>query len=607
MTLPESVRQTRGRLLALLRDSDAEAADAVERVIAARPATPTVVVVGEIKRGKSSLVNALLARPGLSPVDADVATAAYLVFGHGERWRARAHYPGRLPPVEFDVADLPLWTSAAHELPAGQLPPAYVEVTGPVPLLSRLTLVDTPGVGGLDSAHGELARQAVTGATALLFVVDASSPLTSGELAFLREVGERVETVVFALAKTDAFRGWREIVEQDKALLARHAPRFAGARLHPCSARLFELAEGAPNEQAAATLRQHAGIGALQTALQELVVGRSAMLAEANALRALDTALGGLAATLRAQCRTLSSGAEEADALRGRRDELVLARRSSTKGWQLRLRGELQRARVESAHEVQRRMRELSSWFRHAIDAADRATLPGLPGQVDAAMQAVSYQLSAELAGRLDRVAVAALADLFTDDELAVLRAGFASRPPAVVSRPPDRRPPNADDRLLVFMGITGGFGAARVAALPLAGLGVAVLNPLVLPVTIVVGLGAGWWLARTRRHTADKQHMKQWLTEAIADARGTLDQLVAEQLIESEQQLTMALDDVLGRRIDAIEAELREVDATVRLADDERTGRLADAGRRLAAVRSGRERIEQLLIEIRALRDRSG
>ena len=112
--------------------------------------------------------------------------------------------------------------------------------------------MDTPGVGGLDSMHGELARQAAAGATALLFVVDASSPFTAGELAFLRDVGEQVETVVFALAKTDAFRGWRQVVDGDRALLAEHAPRFAAAQFHPCSARLFELAATAPNEQAAA-------------------------------------------------------------------------------------------------------------------------------------------------------------------------------------------------------------------------------------------------------------------------------------------------------------------------------------------------------------------
>ncbi len=279
--LPQAVRQARHELVALLRESDPDAADRVERVVAERSAVPSVVVVGETKRGKSSLVNSLLAMPGLSPVDAGVATSTYLVFEHDEQWRAQACYAG-LPPVEFDIAELPSWTSAQHELPAGQLPPRFVEVAGPVPLLARLSLVDTPGVGGLDSMHGELAKQAVAGATALLFTVDASSPLTAGELAFLREAGERVETVVFALTKTDGFRGWRQVLADNRALLATHAPRFAHAPWYPCSPRMFELAGGAPNEQAATVLRQQSGIAELQAALQDLVVGRSVMLTEAD-------------------------------------------------------------------------------------------------------------------------------------------------------------------------------------------------------------------------------------------------------------------------------------------------------------------------------------
>jgi hypothetical protein len=138
--LPQTVRQARHELVALLRESDPDAADRVERVVVARSAVPSVVVVGETKRGKSSLVNSLLATPGLSPVDAGVATSTYLVFGHDERWRARACYAGASPPVEFDIAELPSWTSAQHELPAGQLPPRFVEVAGPVPLLARLSL-----------------------------------------------------------------------------------------------------------------------------------------------------------------------------------------------------------------------------------------------------------------------------------------------------------------------------------------------------------------------------------------------------------------------------------------------------------------------------------
>jgi predicted GTPase len=607
VTLPQTVKQVREKLTALVREIDPKSADWVDQVRTARDRTPGVVVVGETNRGKSSLVNALLATPGLSPVDAEVATSTYLVFRHGAEWAARACYPGVLEPVPFDHAELVNWVSAAHELPAGQLPPRYVEVDVPVPLLERMSVVDTPGVGGLDAAHGELALEAAASATALLFVVDSSAPFTKGELAFLHDVGERVETVVFALTKTDQFRGWRELLAADKALLSEHAPRFADAVFHPVSSRMFEMAGRAPNPDAAAMLRERSGIAALQTALQELVVGRASMLAEANTLRALATVLAEFDVRLAGEQRALSTGEEEAEVLRARREELNAQRRSSTRGWQLTLRGEVQRARVECAHEVSRQMRDVQTWFRQAIDVADREALASLPQQVDAALQVVSSRLSGLLAARLAQVADASLAELFSPDELAVIRSQFArGGHQPVLLRPPDKRPPTAEDKLLVFMGVSGGLGAGRLAALPLAGFGVAALNPLVLPVTIVLGLGAGWWMARTRKHSADKQHLKQWLSDAIADARSTVDQIVAEQLIAAEQHLSLALDEALGKRVEAIEAELRDVDKALRLEAGDRGRELQAVTRRQADVRSGRTQVDHLLARIRSVRDRT-
>ncbi|MET1076351.1 MAG: dynamin family protein [Umezawaea sp.] len=606
LTLPQTVKQAWEKLTALVREVDPKAADWVDQVRAARDRTPSVVVVGETNRGKSSLVNAMLATPGLSPVDAEVATSTYLVFQHGERWASRACYPGVLEPVPFEPAELVNWVSAAHDLPEGQLPPRYVEVDGPVPLLERMSVVDTPGVGGLDAAHGELAVEAAASATALLFVVDSSAPFTKGELAFLHSVGERVETVVFALTKTDQYRGWRELLVANKALLAEHAPRFADAVFHPVSPRLFEMAGKAPNPDAAAMLRERSGIADLQAALQELVVGRASMLAEANALRALATVLAEFDVRLAGEQRALSTGEEEAEVLRSRREELNSQRRSSTKGWQLKLRGEVQRARVECAHEVSRQMRDVQSWFRQAIDVADREALAKLPEQVDAALQVVSGRLSVLLANRLAQVTDTSLAELFSPDELAVIRSQFARGPHQPVAlRPPDKRPPTAEDKLLVFMGVSGGLGAGRLAVLPLAGLGVAALNPVVLPVTVVLGLGAGWWMARTRKHTADKQHLKQWLSDAIADARSTVDQVVAEQLIVAEQHLSLALDDALGRRVEAIESELRDVDKALRMEAGERGRELQTVTRRQSEIRSGRALVDQLLARIRTVRDR--
>lgn len=597
--LPAQVKATREALLGLLRDLDPTAASWVDGTRKARAGKPSIVVVGETGRGKSSLVNALLAIPNLSPVDADGATAAYLVFDHADVWRAEACYPGHLPDVPIDPGELVRWVSGAHELPDGQLPPRHVRVSGPCPLLERVTVVDTPGVGGLDSMHGQLAAEAVAAATALLFVVDASAPLTSHELGFLRRVSGEVETVLFVLTKTDQFRGWRQVLEADQRLLAEHAPRFAGAVIHPVSARLFEKGAEAPTAQTAGLLRERSGIIELQVAVQRAVLGRTAMLGEANTLRALASALGEQHASLLAERRALSTGEREAEALRARRDELAVQRRSSSRGWQLTLRSEIQRARVDCAHEVGRQLREVQSWFRQQIDAANADRLGALPREVDAALRMTSGRLTALLGQRLNEVTAAALSELFSAEELQAIRAQFdRADGPQVLLRAPEARPPTAEDKLLVFMGVSGGIGVGKLAAMPLAGM--ALLNPLVLPATIVVGLGAGWWMARTRKHAAGKQHVKQWLTESIADARSTLDQLVAEQMIDAEQQLSLALDEALGKRIDAIDNEIKDVDKALKMDAQERSKKLAELTARITDVGEGLRKAEAFLAKIR-------
>jgi predicted GTPase len=602
-SLPQQVKATREKLLTLLKDINPDSARWVDEVRAKRKDKPSVVVVGETNRGKSSLVNALIGQPGLSPVDAEVATATYLVFGHAEEWTAQACYPGQVASVPIELSELIQWVSAAHELPSGQLPPRYVEIDGPADLLAKVSIVDTPGVGGLDSMHGELAKEAAEAATALLFVVDASAPFTTGELNFLATVGESVETVVFALSKVDQYRGWRQVLEADQALLAEHAPRFAGAKFHPVSARMHDMAAKAPNPEAAAMLRERSGVEELRTALTGLLAGRSAMLGEANTMRALSTALIELQIRLEAEKRALSTGEDEAEKLRGRKEELTTERRSSTKGWQVRMRTEIQRTRVENNHEVGRQMRDVQSWFRQAIDAASKDKLRELPTQVDAALQMVSGRISQAVAYRLNQVAEIVLGELFTQEELTMIRAQFARAGSPIIVRASEKRPPTTEDKLLVFMGVTGGFSAGKLAVAPLAGL---VVAPVLLVPTIAIALGAGWWLSRTRKHSADKTHMKQWLGEAIADARSTVDQLLAEQLIEAEQQLALSLDEALGKRIAGIEEELREVDKALRLDTAERTKRLNLVNKRLADVNAGRDRAEKLLASIRSVRDRA-
>lgn len=614
--IPNLARKTRQSLTDTLSEIDADAAKWVSEVHAKHPAKPSIVVVGETKRGKSSLVNALIGAH-LSPVNAEVATATYLVFDHADSWQAAACYPGQRPEVHFPIEELALWTSATHELPAGQLPPRYVEVRGPSPLLDKVSIVDTPGVGGLDSMHGELAMEAAADATALLFVVDASAPLTAGELSFLRKAGEKVETVLFVVTKTDAFRGWRQIVDADNDLIAEHAPRFAGAEFAPVSARMADMAAKAPNQDAAAMIMQKSGLSALTAGIDEVVSGRAEMLHEANTLRAIVTAYTEQEARLNAERRALNSGESEADALRERRDKLQSERKSSTRGWQLKLRSEIQHARVDCTHEVSSQMRDVQSWFRQAIEASDKEKLAALPQEVDNALHVVSIRLAQMLNMRLNEAADNALAELFDPEELQLLRASIArAGGPQVVVRPPEQKAFTAEDKLMVgmgtYMGIgVGNMGAGAVTSLGAgsaiagaAGVSAAVASAFVFVPFIALGLGAGWWIGRTRRHASNKQHVKAWLTESIAEARSTVDQVVAEQIIEAEHQLQLALDEALTKRIDAIETELKDVDKALKLDATEKSRMLTASSKQLKLLAEGKRKAEDVLEKIRARKD---
>jgi Dynamin family len=174
-----------------------------------------IVVAGEFKQGKSSLVNALLGAT-VCPVDDDVATAVPTSVRYGEQTAAVVVLDGEPPRREpVPVAEIRRYVV---ENPGGV--PTYgegeriagIEVTLPRKMLATgLVVVDTPGVGGLGSAHAVASLAAISLADAVLFVTDASQELTRTEVDFLRRARDLCGTVLCVLTKTDFYPAWRTI------------------------------------------------------------------------------------------------------------------------------------------------------------------------------------------------------------------------------------------------------------------------------------------------------------------------------------------------------------------------------------------------------------
>jgi replication fork clamp-binding protein CrfC len=181
-----------------------------------------IVIVGEFKQGKSSLVNALLGVPAC-PVDDDVATAIPTYLRYGPEVAAQLLLEGDPPvrePIETD--QIRKYTLEGGQALEDGRRPVGVEVQLPRNMLSSgLVVVDTPGLGGLGSAHAAASLAATSMADAVLFVTDASQELTRTEVDFLRRARDLCGTVACVVTKTDFYPAWRTIRDLDSKHLAR--------------------------------------------------------------------------------------------------------------------------------------------------------------------------------------------------------------------------------------------------------------------------------------------------------------------------------------------------------------------------------------------------
>jgi hypothetical protein len=586
--------------LAAVRTADPDAGAELAELRRVQLTRPSVVLVGETKRGKSSLLNALLGVPGLSPVDAAVATATYLHFSPGPA-AAVGYVPGAVEPVDIDPAELALWATG-RETPGGGRAPRRIEVTHPAPLLQYVSLLDTPGVGGLDPAHTTVALAAVERATALLFVADASAPLSQPELDFLVAASARVDAVVFALTKVDAFPGWRRIADDNKALLRARAPRFADAPWFAVSSRLAELARTMPaGEQAA--LVDASRIAELQHALVELA-GRGHQLQLANVLRAARGELARLEAAAADRVRASEADPAEVARVRKARSALAARKRTESRQWTLLLSTETQRARVEVVGLLRTRIAAVQQDFGSRIDAARGAALDALPGQLDTELQAVAVRLSDDLQATFRQVGERILAQVFDADELAgVLDRLNAQLRHALAGSPPRDGP--ADNMLIAMSagGIAFMAGRGAIFGASMFGVGSAVAGGLLVPVAgLGLGLAAGGYVLYRRRVQSDRQQARTWLREVLAEARAALSDEISYRFTDLQYALSVAVDDAVERRLRELDAHIADIDAAAATDAAGRARQRAQATTEVQTLRTQIRQADEVLTRARTL-----
>jgi GTP-binding protein EngB required for normal cell division len=473
------------------------------------PTNPAVVVVGEVKRGKSSLVNTLLAVPNASPVDVDIATAAFVRFvppsDAAPKGTATLLFAGgRREPVDY--ADLADWVtmSGTHvndptveELPIGS------EVALASPVLPRVTLVDTPGVGGLNPSHLRLTKTATTTASILVMTCDATAPITLPELEFLESVSSEVNSVLIAVTKIDKnFRHWQTIVDEDRRLLREHAPRFADVPIVGVSSTAaLSAIKMEPGDRRKSALRM-SGLSALVQHLHRMCASSDTLFA-ANGLRAARTGLERVAAQLELQRSALIGGQRAAAGLKEENERLAALRREWEGGWRdflARDMGAIQRSTLTS---LDHKLDDLRSRWRTKLDTTKLDLLRRSPQLFVADMTADLEVLVGEVSDEYINAVNQLLGGLRINAEISF---GALTADVRDIEKPRKRGEGVIDPSMM--SAATTGFSTLGMGLVSVLAVGSAVAIPLVA----VIG---GAWVAVNfgfRAIKMGRQGLQQWL-----------------------------------------------------------------------------------------------
>ena len=165
----------------------------------------TVVVLGEFKRGKSTLVNALLGT-NLLPMNVLPETATINAIMYEEKPRLCVVQRDGTH-IQGDVSREFLQQYSAREEENAADNVSYIKIGYPCDMLKdRVVLVDTPGVSDINEQRSEVTYRFLPKANAVIFVLDANSPLKKTEKEFIEEklLPLGINNILFVLNKYDA-------------------------------------------------------------------------------------------------------------------------------------------------------------------------------------------------------------------------------------------------------------------------------------------------------------------------------------------------------------------------------------------------------------------
>jgi predicted GTPase len=579
---------------------DVSAASQVRAAAAAIVSRPArVIVVGAEKRGKSSLINALLRRPGLLSVASSVATSVHVTVRAADTESVTVVDYEHLERFLVPLDRLAEYTALDQDREMPHPNVREVAVGLPSDLLrAGLELVDTPGVGGLVSGHAELTLARLSPADTVLFVVNGASELTRSERDFLGRVAERVHAVIFVLTQIDKYPSWRAVRDADKALIERYVPELAAARWFEVSSlrRADALAFAADGRSAdAAAQEEQSGFGPLEAALIRDVPASAAQVRARESDDLVREVLRNERARGELRRRALDGNPETAERLRAERLRLERMRADKRRP---RIENELRKLEAQLRQTYTTGMGEVKRRADKLIDTADGRTPSTVAHEMQSDLEGLWETLEKKARDGTVAAAQAVARKLEVKFEKSRLESAFGPAPergdwlPDETESDPGGRPRqrildqvtrNFPEQVTRNFSVLSGFSVTAMA--------IHVLLGLTVPPAVFVSIGGGVALILYRGNqlrtdaARARGEAKRHVEEQLYLARLVLLEPVIDKVRDMVDPINDALLDLLDAKLAELDTEIAVASRSRELPDELLTAQQAEADERIAQV----------------------
>ena len=194
----------------------------------------TIVVCGSFKRGKSTLINALVG-DDVVPTDVTTETITLNRVCYGEHSNALIMDNGK----RMVLTDEQLRRSELESILESLGGNTYqLEIKRPIEMLKQINIVDTPGLDDALQDFDEMVSDALVQADAVVYVFSSSYPLAMQEQLFLKTtIIPQKHTDLFLVSNyTDVLRNEAEYQRMSQEILKRIEVVLPGQPVHMLSA-----------------------------------------------------------------------------------------------------------------------------------------------------------------------------------------------------------------------------------------------------------------------------------------------------------------------------------------------------------------------------------